>query len=255
MVLRINEDDDRCPFTAGLEDVATSQVVKVRECSLTHKPYPFLSFRQESARLVSYRTNKDEFKRQTFHNGKLACRVVNILIIHKARGAKEGKPYSGIVRHLYSHECGPATAIPNTRLDAGMSRQQSIIIADERGAPAVNGESPTGKRGRSDSLELLEDEPPKRRLSMPRKKGRYTYGDAFCGAGGATQGAKQAGLHICWGFDMDECALDAYEKNHPSAVAFQCNAHDFPPEGFPKESLRVDILHLSPPCCYFSPAQ
>jgi DNA (cytosine-5)-methyltransferase 1 len=33
------------------------------------------------------------------------------------------------------------------------------------------------------------------------------------------------------------------------------NAHNFPPKGISKENWKVDVLHLSPPCCYWSPAQ
>ncbi|KAL5115988.1 hypothetical protein ACEQ8H_006105 [Pleosporales sp. CAS-2024a] len=91
-------------------------------------------------------------------------------------------------------------------------------------------------------------------LTTPTKHKQYTFADCFCGCGGASQGAVQAGLHVIWGLDFDEDALDAYQKNHTGALPFHCNAHNFPPQGYNIKDLRVDIVHLSPPCCYFSPA-
>jgi DNA (cytosine-5)-methyltransferase 1 len=32
-----------------------------------------------------------------------------------------------------------------------------------------------------------------------QQKQRYTFGDAFCGAGGTSRGAKSAGYHVEWG--------------------------------------------------------
>jgi DNA (cytosine-5)-methyltransferase 1 len=86
------------------------------------------------------------------------------------------------------------------------------------------------------------------------KEGRFTFGDVFCGAGGASQGAAQAGYYVQWGLDKEESVLQSYRKNHCTAHIFHCDAHDFP-SGVRKELLGVDLLHLSPPCRFWSPAQ
>ena len=87
-----------------------------------------------------------------------------------------------------------------------------------------------------------------------------TYGDAFCGAGGATRGAVIAGLRVKWGFDVWEHACSSWGANFPYATCYNLAAHDFVEEarraardGRP-DILKVDVLHLSPPCQYFSPA-
>ena len=83
-------------------------------------------------------------------------------------------------------------------------------------------------------------------------KQRYTYGDGFCGAGGMTRGAFMAGLQIAWGFDMDPSALKSWGLNFPWANRYEMMADHF--TILKDEDFRVDILHLSPPCQFFSDA-
>lgn len=84
---------------------------------------------------------------------------------------------------------------------------------------------------------------------------QLTYGDAFCGAGGSTRGALMAGLRVRWGFDFWKQACETWEANFPHARCFHKAAHEF--VQFAKRYphlVKVDILHLSPPCQFFSPA-
>jgi DNA (cytosine-5)-methyltransferase 1 len=80
----------------------------------------------------------------------------------------------------------------------------------------------------------------------------YTFGDAYCGAGGTSCGAKQAGLEIKWACDMDPHAVETYGLNFASVWIEFCPFSDLLTH--PKETLRVDIAHCSPPCQTFSPA-
>ncbi len=84
---------------------------------------------------------------------------------------------------------------------------------------------------------------------------QLTYGDAFCGAGGSTRGAVMAGLRVRWGFDFWKQACETWQANFPDARCFHKAAHKF--VEFAKRYphlVKVDILHLSPPCQFFSPA-
>jgi DNA (cytosine-5)-methyltransferase 1 len=86
-----------------------------------------------------------------------------------------------------------------------------------------------------------------------------TYGDAFCGAGGTTRGAIMAGLRVMWGFDHWNHACSTWRVNFPQAVCYEMSSHEFVSKvqgGRSRKPLnvKVDILHLSPPCQYFSPA-
>ncbi|CAD6444657.1 d10d493d-7733-4ca6-866c-186fe9bfdcee [Sclerotinia trifoliorum] len=88
-----------------------------------------------------------------------------------------------------------------------------------------------------------------------------TYGDAFCGAGGTTRGAVMAGLRVKWGFDFDHHACTTWRLNFPYATCYEMSSDRFvalatpsPYSSFIPNDVKVDVLHLSPPCQYFSPA-
>ncbi|KAK6351630.1 hypothetical protein TWF718_004784 [Orbilia javanica] len=82
---------------------------------------------------------------------------------------------------------------------------------------------------------------------QPRRK--YTFGDAFCGAGGATCGAVMAGFKVRWGVDHDEAAINSWRSNFGFSIGYQEDVHEFVTK---HENTYVDLLHLSPPCQFFS---
>jgi hypothetical protein len=88
--------------------------------------------------------------------------------------------------------------------------------------------------------------------SHPRSR-RYTFGDLFCGCGGASRGATMAGLRVQWAVDREEPMRRSYTRSFPT-TRFACvDVFNFVTEK-QYEDCRVDILHLSPPCQFFSPA-
>ncbi|KAI8930532.1 hypothetical protein NX059_012360 [Plenodomus lindquistii] len=222
IVLHVEEGDTRCPFIAGLEDVSMNEVLCPRECALTNKPYPLLSFRDGGNAAFPTNMSESEIRRQIYHGGRLACRVVSIRFMHQKNSAKQ-TPRSGIVRHLYSHEAStPGSSSSNSStgsLVRGSSRGASITIEDDDDNDLVV-VSTNKRRARSDSIDILEESPPKKSLPHPIKDSRYTFRDCFCGVRGASQGARQAGLYVRWGLDADTLALQAYRQNHPRASAF-----------------------------------
>ncbi|KAK6361127.1 hypothetical protein TWF730_004874 [Orbilia blumenaviensis] len=82
---------------------------------------------------------------------------------------------------------------------------------------------------------------------QPRRK--YTFGDAFCGAGGATCGAVMAGFKVRWGVDHDEAAINSWRANFGFSIGYQEDVHEFVTR---HGNTYVDLLHLSPPCQFFS---
>jgi DNA (cytosine-5)-methyltransferase 1 len=86
-----------------------------------------------------------------------------------------------------------------------------------------------------------------------------TYGDAFCGCGGTTRGAVMAGLRVKWGFDYWAHACSTWRANFPQATCYELSSEEFVRKAQGEKwrkpvDVKVDILHLSPPCQYFSPA-
>ena len=93
---------------------------------------------------------------------------------------------------------------------------------------------------------------PRRRLPFgPFPDQRYTFGDCFCGAGGMSRGAINAGLRVAWGFDFNLAACRTYQLNFLGTPIYNVWANDFSNS---KKDCKVDICHISPPCQYFSPA-
>jgi len=80
----------------------------------------------------------------------------------------------------------------------------------------------------------------------------YTFGDAYSGAGGASCGARQAGLMNAWACDINKDAVETYRLNFSDTFVYQ--AEFFHLMSMPEAELRVDIAHCSPPCQPFSPA-
>ena len=91
-------------------------------------------------------------------------------------------------------------------------------------------------------------------ITLARQTPKYTFGDAFCGAGGASRGADMAGLHVDWGFDLDQQAMESYRANfYKGTRCVRKDVSDFlaDPE---LRSFHVDVLHMSFPCQAFSAA-
>ena len=80
----------------------------------------------------------------------------------------------------------------------------------------------------------------------------YTFGDAFCGGGGMSSGARAAGFKNAWSFDSNYEAVSTYRRNFPQCTTYHSTANDFLTLRHPE--LLVDVVHLSPPCQPHSPA-
>ena len=90
-------------------------------------------------------------------------------------------------------------------------------------------------------------------LEHDSEPSHYTFADAFCGAGGRSVGARDAGLHAKWAFDHGGDAIDTYALNHGRDTCLQISAERFlEGAGVAYGKLYVDVLHLSPPCQGFA---
>jgi DNA (cytosine-5)-methyltransferase 1 len=63
-----------------------------------------------------------------------------------------------------------------------------------------------------------------------------------------------AGLKVIWGFDFNPHACQTWHQNFPDATLYEMSAYDVCLRSQEGDCLRCDILHMSPPCQYFSPA-
>ena len=80
---------------------------------------------------------------------------------------------------------------------------------------------------------------------------RYTLGDAFCGGGGVSSGARMAGFRVEEAFDKDPDCVATYRLNFPHARCHCVSVYNF--ARAINRSHKYDHLHMSPPCTPFSP--
>ena len=93
--------------------------------------------------------------------------------------------------------------------------------------------------------------PPKPEL--PPSGRRYSFADCFCGGGGMSRAAVDAGLSVKWAFDNDPDACDTYALNNFGTRVHCLSVSEICDPQF-KADLKVDIMHISTPCQFWSPA-
>ncbi|KAG6016140.1 hypothetical protein E4U54_002235 [Claviceps lovelessii] len=82
---------------------------------------------------------------------------------------------------------------------------------------------------------------------------KYTLFDAFSGARGVSRGAQSAGFQVTHAVDRDPAVWDTYSINFPETFLYKMSIDQFMQEA-KDVYIRPDILHMSPPCQFFSPA-
>lgn len=81
---------------------------------------------------------------------------------------------------------------------------------------------------------------------------RYTAGDVFSGAGGASRGIERAGVQLLFAVDHWSPAVGSLRSNFRESRVYDMDVTNFITSK--DTQWRVDILHLSPPCQFWSPA-
>jgi DNA (cytosine-5)-methyltransferase 1 len=232
MLLNVKTNDPRPYKAQGLAEVDTKQVIAKRELIITDAPYPLASFRDTKPRLPRDMT-RQEASEFLFKNGRLVCRCVYIVVL-----SNNGKSYEGEVRCVYKSEC---------------DRLPDQDVISKTGA-----QDPPQKSGHHlhshDDVVELDPATAQKKPRPPHKSRMYTFGDCFCGAGIASQGAVHAGLKVVWGLEKFSVPMQAFRENHPNAIDLELDAEDFK-EFVNRKNFAVDILHFSCPCQFWSEAQ
>ena len=83
----------------------------------------------------------------------------------------------------------------------------------------------------------------------------YNIIDLFCGCGGLSKGFGEAGYKVLVGVDVEQSALNTFEKNHNGAIGINLDLSE--PESFDiiKKAIngkKVDVIIGGPPCQGFS---
>ncbi|KAL8681269.1 MAG: hypothetical protein Q9186_002580 [Xanthomendoza sp. 1 TL-2023] len=240
LVILIEKTNGQVQTTGGapMDTIGLPEVLRLRKVILTNAAYPHSSCKAEPL-------NKNMSREYIRETGTLVCRWTIIVCYRPWFRNRTRRVWveKSIVR-LRANEA-----------DTNFSLNDEHLRYLWRGPTSKGGACPGWLPGEeafdaTDERRAKETEP--RRPMEPSTGHRYTFGDAFCGAGGASRGAKEAGYRIEWGFDCDLAAIQAYSENF-----FAARCEVTPGDIFISsigDNFRVDVLHLSPPCQPYSPA-
>lgn len=79
--------------------------------------------------------------------------------------------------------------------------------------------------------------------------------DLFCGAGGSSWGARNAGCSIVAGIDASAVAGEAYASNFPEAKFVHGRLEELDPKRLRRQLGKIDLILASPECTSHSPAK
>ncbi|PGH11794.1 hypothetical protein AJ79_04695 [Helicocarpus griseus UAMH5409] len=211
----------------SMDEVDIHEVKGLRIIRFTNRPY--------SASVPEDHFATEDDQRQ---EGTLFCRLKYIRTWIKSSGRKEQMEEQAIL-FLSPDEADP-----------GHSVDSEVLQFQWRGETTPGGSHV--HRETSPPIIDLSQASPTVLGGTTKEINQYTFGDGFCGAGGVSQGALQAGLRVSWGFDHSVSAMNSFRLNFDDAMGYTCDVAHFLAN--PPEEVIVDILHFSPPCQPFSPA-
>ncbi|KAK0633602.1 S-adenosyl-L-methionine-dependent methyltransferase, partial [Immersiella caudata] len=228
---------DPQPWTV---DINPSDILRIREMRTTNSPFP------------KHRYDEDDAlwgKEWIEENGPLVCRY------------KYFEYYADLVTKPYKPREWALICVTEDEADAKYKETSDALVAQWRGGK-VRGGSYVPHGGLGAELIDLDSDLDVDNVANPRRGQddrvklaygqRYSAGDTFSGAGGASRGMTQAGAHLEFTIDHWNHAVASIKKNFPLAKNYDMEITDFITS---KEAHhRVDMLHLSPPCQVWSPA-
>ncbi|KAF2971678.1 hypothetical protein GQX73_g1842 [Xylaria multiplex] len=243
MILHVDADDSRPEEVQAAVEIPITDVIKTRNCHLTNADFP------QHRTVLGIHSNIANLEQ----DGVLMCRwrcifkyrdsVTRIAHINQTR--KNAVPFEFIVEHLNAKQ------VNKKRFTVPESSRFNVW----RGGKTRGGEhDPENENGPVNGPVVQVDGKEDPELVIVGKKlgQRYTFGDMFSGAGGASCGARKAGFQIKVACDHHAGACNTYAEVFPEAQLYDIDIFDFiRSEGV---KVRVDVLHLSPPCQYWSPA-
>lgn len=222
--------------TPALVDVPTTSIVKKRRLVVTNALYP--EYRCEDLKGMEDESERNLVK-ENF--GTIVCRW-NFRIFSVRQGTKS-KPVEEVLERVLANEVDQAQYRKN---DEALSYKW-------RGGFIPGGSWSPSNSSRPPAIDLDSDEPqPQTRPRLRERGQKYTLFDTFSGAGGVSRGAQMAGFKVTHAVDKSEDVWSTYKTNFPDTKLFKGSVDEF--IKYSKRHCRVDVLHLSPPCQYFSPA-
>ncbi|KAL8909166.1 MAG: hypothetical protein Q9207_000340 [Kuettlingeria erythrocarpa] len=239
------------PYASSVT-LPAADAIRMREIVVTNEAYPMYSFKEE-------KNNRSLQRDSARERCRLVCRW-KILMVYRTEARRKARVSMCISRmrtedsdHNYRARDGHlrqewrGATIRGGRCHSWLPGEKDFDVAEHgrtRGVDILGFHRQSTMRV-NNTVDLTGN------ALQTLQAQRYMFGDAFCGAGGASRGAKAAGLRIDWGFDYDPAAIESYGKNF-----FAARCEVAPADVFITSTdgdYVVDVLHISPPCQTFSP--
>lgn len=238
-MISIPMDDKRPHFVAGLLDRPLDEVVCIRKIRFSNARFPEFSFREDEDTTRWYHYDVEQNKWMT--NNELVAEEAHLVCRFKSveRWRPNLKPYSDACLRLQPDEADQAYRRTNVYLIHQYLRE---IRGRADGGPSEN----TAIQG--------------------------GMADLYCGSGGASEGARLAGLSIAVAVDNKACAVcgflsrfsgqlliivsfqvRSHQHNHPHCLTIHDDVSNFITAHGEKGHFICDLCHSSCPCRFWSP--
>lgn len=241
MLLHFRQEDGRTPDDFPLlADVKENNVVRKRNIIMTNSMFPEHSALHGLQRQSSSRDQNSPVTRHVEQSGNLFCRWKwTIFFLADRQTLKREEEFF-------------------QRLTAGEVIQRKYRVSEDalsnrwRGGRVKGGSWKPGQESPAPFFDVNDVLNERNHLHRTRDQ-RYTVFDAFSGAGGVSRGAKNAGFQVTHAVDKSPEVWPTYSLNFPEVVLYKRSIDEFIQQT-ESSPIRIDVLHISPPCQYFSPA-
>ncbi|KAH0255946.1 S-adenosyl-L-methionine-dependent methyltransferase, partial [Aureobasidium melanogenum] len=234
-VLQQNLEDPRAIQIQSLHDVPVSLVVRTR--CLKHTNVPF--------RENSFRTREDMYgqgKQFPRDNAQLTCRWKRVFQYSCAEDLKKGHPQQQSLQRITDVECDEDFRVPDFVLRRAVPMIKSDLTVTDLTADEAADQDTQQLIGLMSGTHISDTD-----------HSAYTFADFYCGAGGVSAGAKQAGFKIVYGVDHDRDACATYRLNFPGTTVFE-ESINYNLTVRVQENAHVRCVHMSTVCKTISTA-
>lgn len=245
LVTIIDTHDPRPWKVQAIINIQPENVLALRNLRITNAPYP--QHGEQSAGTPSARQQAKDM-------GILVSRYTYI----EYHSIDESKPREWAFVRIGQDEADENFRVTDEVLvngwRGGKTRGGSHMPA-EQGRGHIRGHGPVYTYDLEDGTHSQSQTPkPAPGPVHVSREQKYTAGDTFAGAGGASRGITDAGVQLEFCVDNWEHAVASLNANFEGqgTTIYDIDMHDFIVDKDIRH--RVDILHISPPCQVWSPA-
>ncbi|KAG9831021.1 S-adenosyl-L-methionine-dependent methyltransferase, partial [Aureobasidium melanogenum] len=235
-VLQQNSEDARAIEIQSLHDVPVSQVVRTRCLKHTNTPFPENSFRK----LEDMHGQTTDFVKD---HAQLTCRWKRIFQYTCSVDLRTGYQHMQSIERLTDAECDKGFRVPDVVLRKAVPKIESDLTVHDL----------TAQEATDQNAQFLSNMLNNTHISDPSVDSAYTFGDFYCGAGGVSIGAREAGFKVVYGVDHDRDACATYRLNFPGTTVFEETVSDNLTVRV-QENAHVRCVHMSTVCKTISTA-